>query len=63
MHSDVGAASNVFTDFDEYIVGPEMVIPPFASCTSLTLEVIANFSGATTIHTITVSRMTFNKIR
>lgn len=63
MHSDVGAASNVFTTFDEYIVGPEMTIPPFTACTSLTLEVIANFSGATTIHTITVSRMTFSKVR
>jgi lysophospholipase L1-like esterase len=62
MHSTVGASKNVFTDFDEYIIGPVMYIPPFTTCTSLTVEVIANFIAATTLHTITVSRVTMNKM-
>jgi lysophospholipase L1-like esterase len=68
MHSDIGATNNVFTNFDEYIVGPTMIVPTnaWAACSSLTVEVIigfgANPAGTPTTTTITVSRMTFNKV-
>jgi len=61
MHSVASGAGNVSSDIDMIVCGPEFEIPPGA-CTSITVEIILGFTGATTEHVVEVGRMTFDRV-